>query len=220
MQRGDRPLGAVLVDEAEPDAQHDDGRDDRRVGGVAGQPGDTAAAEQQDQQRVAQLADEHAERGHAVGRQHVRAERPQAIGRVRRAQPVGTRYPAARALPRPATGSPRRRRAAPPTPMGPGLLSRRRYPQHGGASDLARVKHPQRFPGVREIEHRGLGPDRDLDGQVEKRPGVGTGEVRNRSQATLAPQQVVRELGNAIEVDRVDGDRAARAGRPQRRDDH
>ena len=50
-----------------------------------------AAAEQQEQQRVSQLPLEHSERGHAVGQQHVRAERPQAIGRVRRAQPLGTR---------------------------------------------------------------------------------------------------------------------------------
>ena len=57
VQRGDRELGAVLVDEAEPDAQDDDRGDDRRRRSVSPVAAEiAAAAEQQDEQRVAQLA--------------------------------------------------------------------------------------------------------------------------------------------------------------------
>ena len=55
VQRGDRQLRAVLVDEAQPHAQDDDRGDDRPVGGVAGGRGDACRGEQQDEQRVAEL---------------------------------------------------------------------------------------------------------------------------------------------------------------------
>ena len=44
--------------------------------------------DQQDQQRIAQLADEHAERRHPVGQQHVVAEPPQPLRGLRPGQPV------------------------------------------------------------------------------------------------------------------------------------
>ena len=63
VQRGDGALGAVLVDEAEPDAEHDDRGDDRRRRSGRRSRRTRRRRQQQDEQRVAQLADEDAERG-------------------------------------------------------------------------------------------------------------------------------------------------------------
>ena len=65
--------GAVLVEEAEPDAERDDRGDDRRVGRIARQTRDRGRGEQQEQQRVAELRCEDAERCHATNPQRVRA---------------------------------------------------------------------------------------------------------------------------------------------------
>src|ERR1039457_1870628 len=51
------------------------------------------------------------------------------------------------------------------------------------------------------------GMDLDLGGNLEKVARVGAGHVRNAANLALAPKQmVVVELGNAVEMDRVDGD--------------
>jgi hypothetical protein len=80
VQRGDRHLGAVLVDEAQPHAQDDDRGDDGPVGGVAGGGGDARGGQQQDQQRVAELAAQDPKGGHPVGGQHVAADTSQPAG--------------------------------------------------------------------------------------------------------------------------------------------
>ena len=64
-RRGD--LGTVFVEESEADAERDDRRDDHGVGRIAGHTRHQCRAQQQDQQRVAQLATEHTERGHRPG---------------------------------------------------------------------------------------------------------------------------------------------------------
>jgi hypothetical protein len=56
VERGHRQLRAVLAEEAQPHAQGHDGGDDGPVGGVAGGGGDAGRGEQQDEQRVAELA--------------------------------------------------------------------------------------------------------------------------------------------------------------------
>jgi len=73
-ERGHRRLGAVLVDEAEPHAQrHDDG-DDHRVGATAGQSGHQRRPQQQDEDRVPDLAQQHRPGPHLMGGQDVVAE--------------------------------------------------------------------------------------------------------------------------------------------------
>jgi hypothetical protein len=87
MQGRDRPLRAVLVHEAQPDAQDDDRRDDRGVRRVAGQAGDRRGREEQREQRVPELAHEHPERRHPVHPQGVRAVLREARGCLGRGQP-------------------------------------------------------------------------------------------------------------------------------------
>ena len=77
MQRLDRPLGAVLIEEAEPDAQAADQKDDQRVEALADKERGQRGSEQQHEQRVAQLAGEHRERPRAVTAKRVRSCEPQ-----------------------------------------------------------------------------------------------------------------------------------------------
>jgi hypothetical protein len=76
VQRRDRHLGAILVDEAQPHAQDDDRGDDGPVGRVASGGRDACRGQQQDQQRVAELAAKDPKGSHLVGGQHVAADRP------------------------------------------------------------------------------------------------------------------------------------------------
>ena len=80
MQRFHRALGAELVDEAEQDAHRHDRGDDHRVGWIAGESRDRRAGEQEQQQRVAKLADQHAGRGDAMLTEDVRPKYLEASG--------------------------------------------------------------------------------------------------------------------------------------------
>src|SRR5664279_1788533 len=65
----------------------------------------------------------------------------------------------------------------------------------------------QSFVGLMERELRHLGMKLDLGGNLEEVARVGAGHIRNAANLALAPQQmVVVELGNAIEMNRVNGD--------------
>jgi hypothetical protein len=57
-----RARRAVLVDEPEPDAHGDDHQDDDRVGGVAHECRHDRCAYEENQQRVAELIQQNAER--------------------------------------------------------------------------------------------------------------------------------------------------------------
>ena len=83
VQRGDRVRRAVLVHEAQADAEHDDRGDDRGVGGIAGQAGHGRRREQQQEQRVAQLAHQHREGRDALHRERVGPERAKTAASVR-----------------------------------------------------------------------------------------------------------------------------------------
>ena len=71
VQRLDRQLGAVLVEEPEPDAQADDQQDDQRAGALTDDERGQRRGHEQDQQRIAQLAHQHRERPRAVAAQRV-----------------------------------------------------------------------------------------------------------------------------------------------------
>ena len=73
VQGFDRALRPVLVEEAQQHADGDDRGDDDRVGGIAGEPGYGRTAEQQQQQRVSELPEQHPERRDTVLSQHVAA---------------------------------------------------------------------------------------------------------------------------------------------------
>ena len=74
VQRGHGVRRAVLVEEAQAHAEHDDRGDDRGVRGVAGQARDDRRGKQQHQERVAHLAQQHRERRDPVHGQRVRPE--------------------------------------------------------------------------------------------------------------------------------------------------
>ena len=88
VQRGDRALGAVLVDEAQADAEHHDRGDDPAVGGLTRGRGHEGRGEQQDEQRVAQLSDEHPERGDPVLGEDVATEPGAPLLDLRRGEPA------------------------------------------------------------------------------------------------------------------------------------
>ena len=74
VQRLDRALRAVLVEEAEPDAEPADQEDDERVGALADEGGGDRRREQQEEQRVAELPAQDGERARPVAAQRVRAD--------------------------------------------------------------------------------------------------------------------------------------------------
>ena len=82
MLGGGGALGAELVHEAEPDAERHDEGDDDGIGGIAGGTRHHRGAEEQDQQRVAQLAPEHPAGGDAPLGQHVRPDLSEAAARL------------------------------------------------------------------------------------------------------------------------------------------
>ena len=99
VQRLDRPLGAVLVEEAQPDAQADDRQDDRSVGAFADEERGQCRGDQEDQQRIAQLAHQHRERPGAVASQRVRPCFLQAAVRLLAGEPGGVAVEALEHLP-------------------------------------------------------------------------------------------------------------------------
>lgn len=63
-----------------------------------------------------------------------------------------------------------------------------------------------------------LCPDRDGSGEGEKLGGISTREVRDATKAAFTPEEVVVELGDAVEMDGVDGDGPAWPYRLESRD--
>src|ERR1017187_1172001 len=77
---------------------------------------------------------------------------------------------------------------------------------HRCAVDGVVLDREQSLVGLMERKLSNLGMELDLGGNLEKVARVGAGHVRNAANLALTPKQmVVVELGNAIEMDRVDG---------------
>ena len=91
VERLDGLLGAVLVDEAEHDADAEDGDDDARLSGVPDDGGDDRGPQQERQQEAAQLPAEHAPDADAVAAQGVGTDRLQPSSRLLAGQAVGAR---------------------------------------------------------------------------------------------------------------------------------
>ncbi len=72
VQRLDRLLRAVFVEEAQADAHQHDAADDQRLGAITDDGRDDGRHEKQEQQVAAELADENRKRADAVRQQHVR----------------------------------------------------------------------------------------------------------------------------------------------------
>jgi hypothetical protein len=83
-----RDLGPVLVEEAQADAEGDDHRDDQRVRTAPGQPRDKRRAEQENQDRVPDLAEHHGRHAHPVRAEHIGPELLQPPGGLRGRQAV------------------------------------------------------------------------------------------------------------------------------------
>ena len=73
-ERSHRHLRPVLVEEAQPDTQGDDHGDDHCVRTASGQPRYQGGDEQQDQDRVAELAEEDGRGVHPMRTERVRTE--------------------------------------------------------------------------------------------------------------------------------------------------
>ena len=99
VKRLDRALRAVLVEEAQPDAEADDRQDDRCVGALADEERGQGRSDQEDQQRIAQLTHEHRQRPGAVASQRVRPHLLQAAVRVLAGEPGGVAVEALKDLP-------------------------------------------------------------------------------------------------------------------------
>ena len=87
MQCGGGAFGPVLVDEAQPDADREDDRDDHRLSGVTEEERRRGGHREQDQHRVVQLTAQHGHRGHPVRAQGVRPVPGQPGGCLGGAQP-------------------------------------------------------------------------------------------------------------------------------------
>ena len=72
MKRLDRLLGAILVDETEPDRESDDRQDDGGLGAVADDCREHRRADEEKQQVALELAQEHLERARTVAAQDIR----------------------------------------------------------------------------------------------------------------------------------------------------
>ena len=131
-ERGHRHLGPVLVDEAQADAQRHDHGDDHRVGAAAGQSGHQRRPQQEDQDRVPDLAQQHRAGPHLVGGQDVVTEpaeprrgldgwsgRPRLAPRASTTSPGAIRAAEARSSPSAGAPSPvdRGRPGGPPRPV-------------------------------------------------------------------------------------------------------
>lgn len=88
MQRLDRTLGAVLVEEAEADAEAADQEDDQGVRSLPHEGRGERGGEEKEQERVAQLPAENGERAGAMAAQRVRADRAQPPPRLLRGKPA------------------------------------------------------------------------------------------------------------------------------------
>ena len=83
MERLDGALRPVLVEEAQQHADRDDRRDDDRVGGIAGEPRDRRTSQQQEEQRVPELSQQHAGGRDPVFPEHVAALALEQFGGLR-----------------------------------------------------------------------------------------------------------------------------------------
>ena len=91
VQRVDSARGAVLAHEPEPDTEPADQEDDDRVRPLAEERRRDRRSEEQEQERVPQLADEDGDRPGAVAAQRVRPDALEACSRFRRREPVAAR---------------------------------------------------------------------------------------------------------------------------------
>ena len=88
MQRGNGVGGAVLVEETQADAQHDDRRDDRGVRRVARQTRNGGCCQEEQQQWVPQLTHQHRECGNPTDCKRIRPSRLKPPSGFSCAQPV------------------------------------------------------------------------------------------------------------------------------------
>jgi len=73
--------------------------------------------------------------------------------------------------------------------------------------ELASRQQLERLVTVLQREGPDGRPNRDECGELEELASIGPGEIGHAAQAALQPQEVVRELGDPVEVNCVDGDR-------------
>ncbi len=101
LQRPQRLLGAILLDEADDRIQHDDGEDGGGVLDLADESGDDRRGDQQDDHEIGELAEEHLAMGCAAPARESRSARgrrgaarlPQRSARRRRHCPVVPPFP-------------------------------------------------------------------------------------------------------------------------------
>src|SRR5688500_13860261 len=91
---------------------------------------------------------------------------------------------------------------------------------HCCARDLAGRQSLERDVDIGEREDFHVSADRDGGGKVDQVGDVSAGDVGDAADLALSPQQVVVELGNVIEVDRVDRHDPALVERRQGVDDN
>jgi alanine-glyoxylate transaminase/serine-glyoxylate transaminase/serine-pyruvate transaminase len=99
-----------------------------------------------------------------------------------------------------------------------GLRAPRR--QHRRPADRAGRQRLEDLVASLEREEIDRRSDRDGGGQGHEFGGVAASHVGHTAQLALPPQPVVRELGHAVQVDRVDGDDAAAVHCAQGGHDH
>ena len=98
-------------------------------------------------------------------------------------------------------------------------MAKRSGHEHRSASDRSARNPLKREVAVGQWMHLDIRPHRDAGGELDELAGIPARDVRDAADGALPPEQVVGELGYAIQVDRVDGDGAASLERTQRRDD-
>ena len=100
-----------------------------------------------------------------------------------------------------------------------GLMAKRSGHEHRSASDRSARNPLKGEVAVGQWMHLDIRPHRYAGGELDELAGIPARDVRDATDGALPPEQVVGELGYAIQVDRVDGDGAASLERTQRRDD-
>ena len=88
--------------------------------------------------------------------------------------------------------------------------------EHGGGSEIATRQPLERHVRVFEGEAFDTSFDGDGSRQFEELARVPAREVRDAAERALPPEQLVRKFRDAVEMDSVDGDRAAPPQRPKR----
>ena len=92
-----------------------------------------------------------------------------------------------------------------------GLVAKRSGHEHRSASDRSARNPLKRDVAVGQWMHLDIGPHRDAGGELDELAGIPARDVRDAADGALPPEQVIGELGYAIQVDRVYGDGAARS---------